>query len=90
MLIPCSYPGLTFVREHYDLPSLTLHVRCPPPTVPRNVLDKGQTVQAARACGILTPVTCDLPDMAEVERLRNRLRFPIVAKPLSKADDRQT
>jgi protein-tyrosine-phosphatase/predicted ATP-grasp superfamily ATP-dependent carboligase len=87
MLIPCSDPGLAFVLEHYNRLSSLLHVSCPPPAVVRSVLDKGQTIQAARACGILTPATCDLPNLAAVERLGNRLRFPIIAKPLSKEDE---
>jgi predicted ATP-grasp superfamily ATP-dependent carboligase len=87
MLIPCSDPGLAVVLEHYDRLSSLLHIGCPRPEVVRRVLDKCQTIEAARACGILTPAACDLPDMFAVERLRNRLRFPVIAKPLSKEDE---
>jgi protein-tyrosine-phosphatase/predicted ATP-grasp superfamily ATP-dependent carboligase len=86
MLIPCSDPGLAVVLEHYDRLSSLLHVGCPRPEVVHRVLDKSQTIEAARACGILTPAPCDLPDILAVERHR-RLRFPIIAKPLSKEDE---
>jgi protein-tyrosine-phosphatase/predicted ATP-grasp superfamily ATP-dependent carboligase len=87
MLIPCSDPGLAVVLEHYDRLSSLLHVGCPRPEIVRRVLEKDKTIEAARACGILTPTPCDLPDMLAIERLRNRLRFPIIAKPLSKEDE---
>jgi protein-tyrosine-phosphatase/predicted ATP-grasp superfamily ATP-dependent carboligase len=87
MLIPCSDPGLAAALEHYDRLSSLLHVGCPSPQIVRSVLDKGQTIEAARSCGILTPETCDLPDLATLESMRNRLRFPMIAKPLSKEDE---
>ena len=87
MLIPCSDPGLAVVLEHYDRLSSLLHVGCPRPEVVRRVLDKSQTIEVARACGILTPAPCDLPDILAIERHRSRLRFPIIAKPLSKEDE---
>jgi predicted ATP-grasp superfamily ATP-dependent carboligase/protein-tyrosine-phosphatase len=87
MLIPCSDPGLAVVLEHYDRLSSLLHVGCPRPEVVRRVLDKSQTIEAARACGILTPAPCDLPDILAIERHRSRLRFPIIAKPISKEDE---
>jgi protein-tyrosine-phosphatase/predicted ATP-grasp superfamily ATP-dependent carboligase len=87
MLIPCSDPGLAVVLEHYDRLSSLLHIGCPRPEVVRRVLDKGQTIEAARACGILTPVSCDLPEIVAVDRFRNRLRFPVIAKPINKEDE---
>src|ERR1700733_9485797 len=87
MLIPCSDPGLAATLEHYDCLSSLLHIGCPSPEIVRRVLDKSQTIEAARACGILTPETCDLPNLATLESLRNLLRFPIIAKPLSKEDE---
>ncbi len=87
MLIPCSDPGLAATLEHYDRLSSLLHIGCPPPEIVRSVLDKGQTIEAARACGILTPATCNLPDLSALESQRDSLRFPVIAKPLSKEDE---
>ena len=87
MLIPCSDPGLAAALEHYDRLSSLLHIGCPPPEIVRSVLDKGKTIQAAEACGILTPGNCALPDLRTLESQRNRLQFPVIAKPLSKEDE---
>jgi protein-tyrosine-phosphatase/predicted ATP-grasp superfamily ATP-dependent carboligase len=87
MLIPCSDPGLAAALEHYDRLSSLLHIGCPPPEIVRSVLDKGRTIQAAEACGILTPGNCALPDLLTLESQRNRLQFPIIAKPLNKEDE---
>jgi protein-tyrosine-phosphatase/predicted ATP-grasp superfamily ATP-dependent carboligase len=89
MLIPCSDPGLAAALEHYDRLSSLLHIGCPPPEIVRSVLDKGKTIRAAEACGILTPGNCALPDLGTLERERNRLQFPIIAKPISKEDESQ-
>jgi len=89
MLIPCSDPGLAAALEHYDRLSSLLHVGCPAADIVRSVLDKGRTMQAAEACGILTPADCALPDLRTLESQRNRLQFPVVAKPLSKEDERK-
>ena len=75
MLIPCSDPGLAAALEHYDRLSSLLHIGCPAPEIVRSVLDKGKTIQAAEACGILTPGNCALPDLQALESQRNRLQI---------------
>jgi protein-tyrosine-phosphatase/predicted ATP-grasp superfamily ATP-dependent carboligase len=87
MLLPCSDPGLAAALEHYDRLSSLLHIGCPTPEIVRSVLDKGRTMQAARACGILTPARVVVSDLRELENQRNRLQFPVIAKPLSKEDE---
>ncbi|HXP07202.1 MAG TPA: ATP-grasp domain-containing protein [Acidobacteriaceae bacterium] len=87
MLIPCSDPGLAAALEHYDRLSSLLHIGCPRPEIVRSVLDKGKTLQAAKSCGIVTPGNCALPDLRALDSQRNRLQFPIIAKPLSKEDE---
>ena len=87
MLIPCSDPGLAAALEQYDRLSSLLHVGCPSPDIVRSVLDKGRTMQAAEACGILTPRQYFLPDLRTLESQRQSLQFPVIAKPLSKEDE---
>ena len=87
MLFPCSDPGLAAVTEHYDRFVSLIYVGCPPPHIVRRVLDKSRTLKAATASGILIPLTYDVPDLATLDKFRDELRLPMIAKPLSKEDE---
>jgi predicted ATP-grasp superfamily ATP-dependent carboligase len=50
------------------------------------VLDKRETLRVASECGILTPATHSVPDLASLETLAAKLRFPLIAKPASTLD----
>jgi protein-tyrosine-phosphatase/predicted ATP-grasp superfamily ATP-dependent carboligase len=86
MLIPCSDPGLVAVARNYERLRSLIYVGCPPPEVVRLVLDKRETLRIARECGILVPATHDAPDLASLEGLAAKLRFPLIAKPASNLD----
>ncbi|HJU27846.1 MAG TPA: ATP-grasp domain-containing protein, partial [Candidatus Binataceae bacterium] len=84
MLIPCSDPGLVAIAEHYERLRPLVYIGCPPPEVVRRVLDKKETLRIASECGIATPATYNLSNLAALETLAPRLRFPLIAKPASK------
>lgn len=84
MLLPCSDAGLVAVSAHYDKLRSLVHLGCPPPDVVARVLNKNETLNAARACGIPVPRSYRVPDLAGLDALRGELRFPLIAKPVSK------
>lgn len=86
MLIPCSDTAMAMVAQHYESLSMLLHVACPPPHIVKRVLDKNLTLEVAKRCGIAIPATYLVSNSVELENLRDMLRFPIIAKPRSKAD----
>jgi protein-tyrosine-phosphatase/predicted ATP-grasp superfamily ATP-dependent carboligase len=88
MVIPCGDPGLVAVSQCYEQLSRLLYVGCPPPHIVSRVLHKNLTLEAAAKCNIAIPVTHNIRDEAELERMRDQLRFPIIAKPASKIDER--
>lgn len=89
MLIPCSDTGLAAVLEHYSRLRSLIHVGCPHPRAVSSVLNKTETLEVARACGILVPRSYSAPDLAAVCDLQSELRFPIIAKPLNRAAEHQ-
>ncbi|HKM55383.1 MAG TPA: ATP-grasp domain-containing protein, partial [Isosphaeraceae bacterium] len=84
-LIPSSDTALALVSGCYEALSRRLHVGCPSPAVLRRVLDKDQTLEIARSVGILTPESYPIADASQLEAIRDRLRFPVVAKDRSKS-----
>ena len=87
MLVPSSDPGLVAVSEHYDRLASLLRVGCPPPDVVKRVLDKRRTLDTAAACGILIPTTRSISDAKMLESIGSDLRFPMIAKPLTKENE---
>jgi predicted ATP-grasp superfamily ATP-dependent carboligase/protein-tyrosine-phosphatase len=88
MIIPCGDPGLVAVSQCYEHLRSLLYVGCPPPDVVARVLNKSATLEAAVKCNISIPVTHTIDDQSELERMRSILRFPIIAKPATKVDER--
>jgi predicted ATP-grasp superfamily ATP-dependent carboligase/protein-tyrosine-phosphatase len=84
MLIPSSDTALTIVAEHYDELSKLLHVGCPAPHVVKRVLDKDLTLDVAAQHGIAIPETYPVETRDELDTLREKLSFPLIAKPRSK------
>jgi predicted ATP-grasp superfamily ATP-dependent carboligase/protein-tyrosine-phosphatase len=87
-IFPCSDPGLVAVSKCYEHLRSLLYVACPPPDVVARVLNKSLTLEAADKCNIAVPVTYRIRDHSALEAMRGRLRFPIIAKPASKIDER--
>jgi len=81
MLMPCSDIGLGLVASHYEALRKRVNPGCPPPDSVARVLDKRATLELAARCGIQTPRTWDVCSLASLERIRQTLRFPMIAKP---------
>jgi predicted ATP-grasp superfamily ATP-dependent carboligase len=92
MLIPANDLALSATVEHYDSFKDLVHIACPPPEITRRVLDKGQTLEAARRCGMRIPRTFLVSSSAELSEIARDLNFPIVLKPSEKkpADEFKT
>jgi len=92
MLIPANDLALSAIVEHYDSFKNLVHIACPPPEITRRVLDKSQTLEAARRCGMRIPRTFLLSSSAELSEIARDLNFPIVLKPSEKkpADEFKT
>jgi predicted ATP-grasp superfamily ATP-dependent carboligase len=92
MLIPANDLALSAIVEHYDSFKNLVHIACPPPEITRRVLDKSQTLEAARRCGIRVPRTFLVSSSAELSEIARDLNFPIVLKPSEKtaADEFKT
>ena len=84
MLMPTSDTALALVAQHYERLTSLLHLACPPPEVIHRVLDKDQTLDVARRCGIEVPATCLMAASSDVDEIVARLRFPVVVKARSK------
>jgi protein-tyrosine-phosphatase/predicted ATP-grasp superfamily ATP-dependent carboligase len=86
-IVPCSDAGLVAVCDHYYRLREMLRVGCPTPDVVASVLDKSKTLDVAKRCNISVPKLYRVPDLAVLDSLRMELRFPIIAKPISRAAD---
>jgi protein-tyrosine-phosphatase/predicted ATP-grasp superfamily ATP-dependent carboligase len=87
-LFPCSDAAMVAISPHYNRLRSLLYVGCPEPAIVNRVLDKQQTVEAARSCGLRVPITYHAPNITALDNLRNQLCFPLIAKPRSKMDER--
>ena len=85
MLIPCSDTTLTACLSCYTELNALLHVACPPPEITERVLNKAITLQLANECGIKVPETYRVSGLEDLDRQRDALRFPIIAKPKEKS-----
>jgi predicted ATP-grasp superfamily ATP-dependent carboligase/protein-tyrosine-phosphatase len=88
-ILPCSDGGLVAISRHYERLAPLAYLGCPQPHIVRRVLDKHLTLEAARACGIAVPKTYQVLNITVLEELRGELRFPVIAKPRSKIDERR-
>ena len=84
LLIPCSDTALTQVVKYYDRLESIVKVGGPPPEIIKRVLDKDHTLKLAQRCGIPVPATYHIADISVLRELRQTLRYPMIAKPLSK------
>ncbi len=83
MLIPVTDGALSAISTCYEDLSRTVQVACPPPHIVRRVLNKEETLTAARANGIRVPREYALPQGRELDALPS-MDFPVVAKPREK------
>ena len=86
MLIPCSDTALTEVVRYYDQLESMVKICSPKPKIIKRVLDKNTTLTLAQSCGIPIPVTHRISNISELRDLRQTLRYPMIAKPLSKRE----
>ena len=84
MLVSCSDTALTEVVRYYDRLESIVNVCSPKPEIIKRVLDKNDTLKLAQSCGIPVPATYHISDISELRDLRQTLRYPMIAKPLSK------
>jgi len=84
MLVPCSDSALIAIEQHYDHFNKLLHVACPPPHIVRRVLNKGVTLEFANRCGIPVPITYPIDDIGDLEAIKGKVTFPVIAKPREK------
>lgn len=82
VLFPCSDDALRFMAENND------ELRCryvfdeAPARQRLDMLDKQRTLEIARAAGIGTPSFWSVQNDADLERLRGRITFPVMVKPI--------
>lgn len=86
VLIPASDEALKAIAPHYVWLASRVRVSSPAPSIVENVLDKARTQEIAAQCGIPIPATYTLPDLDALEENSGNLRFPLLAKPASKAE----
>src|SRR5579885_335754 len=86
-VIPSNDSAMALLAAHYDHFRTAARLACPPPAVTARVLDKQQTLRAAAECGIDIPRNLRFASIAELRAARAALRFPLIAKPLSKLAD---
>ena len=87
MLVPTTDEALLAIGPIYRELRERLYPGCPPPEIVNSVLDKRLTLQAAVECGIVVPGEYRLRNLDDLERERDSLRFPLFAKPASKATE---
>ncbi len=86
-VIPSNDSGMAFFAAHYDELRAAARLACPPPAVTARVLDKQKTMRAAVECGIDIPRNLEFASIADLRAARASIRFPLIAKPLSKEVD---
>ena len=80
-VLPLSDSALALVGRCYaDLPAGTKPLT-PPPEVVNQVLDKAITLAIAERIGIPVPHSYDVASLEALHRQRDRIRFPVIAKP---------
>ena len=84
MLIPCSDTALTEVVRYYDRLESMVNVCSPKPEIIKRVLNKNDTLKLAQSCSIPIPDTYHISSISELRDLRQTMRYPLIAKPLSK------
>ncbi|HTK86156.1 MAG TPA: hypothetical protein VL329_00425, partial [Nitrospiraceae bacterium] len=84
MVIPTSDTTLTALLHDYDHLRNLAHLACPPPTVACRVLNKHITLERAAQIGVPVPRSYTMSGLDELNRLGERMQFPIVCKPGSK------
>ena len=83
-LIPCGDSALLAAAQLYDRLKDLLTLSCPSPRTIERVLEKQVTLAVAERCGVPIPATFHVSSLEELESIQDKLRFPMVCKPLSK------
>jgi predicted ATP-grasp superfamily ATP-dependent carboligase len=84
MLIPADDQALVAITKHYHELQSLLYLACPPPKITHRVLNKIETLDVARACGVLVPDTKVISNSLQLSDLSDEIRFPCVLKPAAK------
>ena len=66
---------------HYDVLKTLAYLPFPEPQIVTTVLRKDETLTAAAECGVPVPATYVIQDIEALQEMRQRLRFPQIAKP---------
>lgn len=80
-VVPCTDGALRIIAQAYGELARITSVGCPRPEVVQRVLDKEQTLAAARRCGIPVPDSISINTAADIDAALETLRFPVIAKP---------
>ncbi|HKW98481.1 MAG TPA: ATP-grasp domain-containing protein [Bryobacteraceae bacterium] len=83
-LIPTTDESLLAILPFYDRLCRRLYPGCPEPQTVLAVLDKRLTLHAARECGILTPREYPFYSLKDLDKNRDAIDFPVIAKPADK------
>jgi protein-tyrosine-phosphatase/predicted ATP-grasp superfamily ATP-dependent carboligase len=86
-LIPTTDESLVAITPIYGSLRRRLYPGCPAPEVVNAVLDKRITLKIALECGIDVPLEHRFRSLDDLDRARDTLRFPLLAKPASKAEE---
>ena len=85
LIVPCSDTALHLVMEHQAEVARCGCIAAPGPDALRAILDKDATMRIAEQLGVPVPITYDVPTLNAARAMRDQLRFPVIAKPRSKA-----
>lgn len=80
-VMPNTDKAVMALLPHYDEITRVARITCPEPSVVARVLDKRETLAAAKACGVPIPVTYSAANSRALDDIEGALRFPMIAKP---------
>ncbi|MCB1491083.1 MAG: hypothetical protein KDJ77_04670 [Rhodobiaceae bacterium] len=82
VLFPCSDEALRFIAEHHDALARHFVFDEAPPEQRLAMLDKQRTLEIAREAGVDAPSFWSVNSDADLEKLRGKVAFPVMVKPI--------
>ena len=86
-LIPATDAALGAISHYDERLRRIVELACPAPEIVQRVLNKSLTLEIAKRAGIRIPGSFRATNLAELEALRDKLQFPVVAKPYHKSSE---
>lgn len=83
-LIPADDLAIAAIMEHYEALSQSVRIACPEPEITRRVLNKPETLEAAKKCGIRIPRGATVFHTSALAELACEVPFPWILKPSEK------